>query len=76
VQDNRVGPETEEVYDDKFWEGLDFVCTALDNVDARLYVDQRCVYYQKPMLESGTMGTKGNTQVRKLRLRTLFALKC
>jgi len=40
------------------------VCTALDNVDARLYMDQRCLFYQLPMLESGTLGTKGNTQVR------------
>lgn len=39
------------------------VCTALDNVDARLYMDQRCLFYQLPMLESGTLGTKGNTQV-------------
>ncbi len=23
----------------------------------------RCVYYNKPLLESGTLGTKGNTQV-------------
>lgn len=35
----------------------------MDNVDARRYVDRRCVYYQKPLLESGTLGTKGNTQV-------------
>ena len=30
-----------------------------DNVfgDARLYVDQRCFYFQKPLLESGTIGT-------------------
>lgn len=28
-----------------------------------LYVDQRCVYYRKPLLESGTLGTKGNVQV-------------
>jgi ubiquitin-activating enzyme E1 len=28
-----------------------------------LYMDQRCVLYQKPLLESGTLGTKGNTQV-------------
>ena len=26
-------------------------------------MDRRCVYYQKPLLESGTLGTKGNTQV-------------
>ncbi len=60
---NKVAPDTEHVYDDAFWDGLDGVCTALDNIDARLYVDQRCVYYQKPLLESGTLGTKGNTQV-------------
>lgn len=23
----------------------------------------RCLFYRKPMLESGTLGTKGNTQV-------------
>lgn len=26
-------------------------------------MDQRCVLYQKPLLESGTLGTKGNVQV-------------
>ena len=28
-----------------------------------LYMDRRCVYYCKPLLESGTLGTKGNIQV-------------
>lgn len=59
----RVGPDTESIFDDKFWENLSGVCNALDNVQARLYVDQRCVYYMKSLLESGTLGTKGNTQV-------------
>jgi ubiquitin-activating enzyme E1 len=59
----RVGPDTEHVFSDDFWEPLDGVCTALDNVDARLYIDQRCVYYLKPLLDSGTLGTKGSTQV-------------
>lgn len=27
------------------------------------YMDRRCVYYRKPLLESGTQGTKGNVQV-------------
>jgi len=60
---NRVAPQTEATYDDAFWESLDGVVTALDNVEARLYVDQRCIYYQKPMVDSGTLGTKGSTQV-------------
>lgn len=59
---NRVSPETEGVFDDAFWEGLSCVVNALDNVSARLYVDSRCVYFGKPLLESGTLGTKANTQ--------------
>ncbi|TYJ23883.1 hypothetical protein E1A91_A08G222500v1 [Gossypium mustelinum] len=60
---NRVGPETEFVFNDDFWENLTVVINALDNVDARLYVDQRCLYFQKPLLESGTLGAKCNTQM-------------
>lgn len=60
---DKVSPDTENIYHDQFWESLDFVTNALDNVDARTYVDRRCVFYRKPLLESGTLGTKGNTQV-------------
>jgi ubiquitin-activating enzyme E1 len=60
---DRVGPETEDIFDDAFFEALDFVANALDNVEARKYMDRRAVYYQRPLLESGTLGTKGNTQV-------------
>lgn len=62
-QENRVGPETEVIYNDEFFEALDGVANALDNVDARNYMDRRCVYYRKPLLESGTLGTSGNVQV-------------
>ncbi|KAM3076209.1 E1 ubiquitin-activating protein [Clarireedia jacksonii] len=60
---DRVGQDTEHIFDEKFWQGLDGVTNALDNVDARTYVDRRCVFFRKPLLESGTLGTKGNTQV-------------
>merc|ERR1712038_1985360 len=59
----KVGPETEYLFGDDFYDKLSGVCTALDNVEARLYVDQKCLFYRLPMLESGTLGTKGNTQV-------------
>jgi len=35
----RVGPETEATFNDQFWEGLNFVVNAVDNINARLYVD-------------------------------------
>ena len=56
----RVGPDTEDALNDEFWEKLDFVVNAVDNIHARKYVDGRCVWYEKPLLESGTLGTKAN----------------
>jgi ubiquitin-activating enzyme E1 len=55
AQSNRVAPETQDVYDDAFWEQLDGVCTALDNMQARLYVDQRCVRVLLPVLSTAVL---------------------
>lgn len=63
AQQNRVCAETEEVYTHSFYTGLDGVAAALDNVDARVYLDQCCVRNKKPMLEGGTLGSKGHTMV-------------
>ena len=38
--EDKVAPDTENIFTDAFWDSLDCVCTALDNVQARLYVDQ------------------------------------
>ena len=59
----KVGPETESLFDESFWKSLDIVTNALDNVEARTYVDRRCILYVKPLVESGTLGTKGNVQI-------------
>lgn len=63
AHENRVGPEVENVYDDGFYDRLDGVMNALDNMDARTYMDRKCVYYRKFLIDSGTLGTMGNTQV-------------
>jgi len=70
---NRVGAETETLFNEDFYQSLDGVCNALDNVEARLYMDSQCVYYRKPLLESGTLGTKGNTQVVAPRLTESYS---
>jgi len=54
---------TEHIFNDAFWSSLDFITNALDNVKARQYVDGRSVLFEKPLLESGTLGTKANVQV-------------
>lgn len=48
---DRVGADTEHIFNEDFWNGLDGVTNALDNVDARTYVDRRCVFFRKPLLE-------------------------
>ena len=37
-----VKPETEDKFDDEFWDGLDLCWNALDNVHARRYSDDKC----------------------------------
>ena len=58
-----VGGSTEHVFTDEFWSGLDLCWNALDNVKARKYTDGRCLWYAKPLLESGTTGTMSNHEV-------------
>ena len=58
-----VADTTEHLFTEDFWNGLDLVCNALDNMKARLYVDGRCIFFEKPLLESGTMGTGANVDI-------------
>lgn len=59
----RVGPETEKVFSEDFFGKLDGVANALDNVDARIYMDRKCIFNRIPLVETGTLGTMGNVQV-------------
>ncbi|XP_034143073.1 ubiquitin-like modifier-activating enzyme 1 isoform X2 [Esox lucius] len=60
---NCLDPDSEKVYGYHFFMGLDGVAAALDNVEARVYLDSRCVHHQRPLLDGGTLGTKGSTLV-------------
>ena len=55
--------DTEDYFDDNFHSGIDIYLNALDNVDARTYMDTQAIKYSKPLIDSGTMGSKGNVQV-------------
>ncbi|CDU20777.1 ubiquitin-activating enzyme E1, putative [Plasmodium yoelii] len=59
----KVGQENEHIFNEQFWSKQDFIINALDNIIARQYVDNKCVWYSKPLFESGTLGTKGNVQI-------------
>ncbi|KAL4506801.1 hypothetical protein ABPG72_001222 [Tetrahymena utriculariae] len=60
---DKVHDGTINIFSDKFFSTLNVVANALDNVQARRYVDSRCVSNKKPLLESGTLGPKGHVQV-------------
>ena len=63
AMETRVEPKSEDIFDDKFWDSLDFVVNALDNMQARKYVDAQCVLHRKPLFESGTLGTQANSVI-------------
>ncbi|CAJ1969534.1 unnamed protein product [Cylindrotheca closterium] len=62
---SKVGDGEESTpFDDEFWsKKVGVVMNALDNVEARLFMDGQCVANEKPLVDAGTLGSKGNVQV-------------
>lgn len=63
VYEQKVCKETENIFDKKFHDKVDIYLNALDNIDARIYVDNLAIKYTKPLIDSGTTGGKGNVQI-------------
>jgi len=57
---DKVCEATSHIFTDTFFETTSVVTNALDNVQARRYIDTRCVSAKTPLLESGTLGPKGH----------------
>ncbi|WP_210131882.1 ThiF family adenylyltransferase, partial [Staphylococcus sp. GDK8D30P] len=57
---DKVHEGTSNIFTDSFFESLTVVTNALDNIQARRYIDSRCVTAKTPLLESGTLGPKGH----------------
>lgn len=51
------------IFTDSFWEGLDVVVSAVDTVEARLAIDEHCCRHGIPLVDAGTQGLLGSTQV-------------
>ena len=58
---DKMSDDNQKIIDDMAPE-LFGVINALDNIEARRYMDEQCFRYGKPLFESGTQGMKGNTQ--------------
>ena len=61
--DKELCKETEHIFNSNFWKNKNIVINALDNIEARSYVDKKCYIHEKPLFESGTLGNKANSQV-------------
>lgn len=59
----KVSFETENIFNDNFWEEQDLIIGAVDNQKARIYIDNQCTFYNKIFLESGTSGTSASSMV-------------
>lgn len=59
----KVSFETENIFNDNFWEEQDLIIGAVDNNKARIYIDNQCTFYNKIFLESGTSGTSASSMV-------------
>lgn len=46
----------------RWWEQFTYIYNALDNLEARRYVNKMCLFLSKPLMESGTTGFEGQIQ--------------
>ena len=59
----RVESESENFFDEEFWNKQDFIINAVDNLEARVYIAEQSLIYKKILIDSGTLGTKAHSQV-------------
>ena len=58
-----VAPENEHIFNENFWNSQTFIINAVDNIKARRYIDTQCTTYNRPLIDSGTLGTKAHVQM-------------
>ena len=58
-----VSPQTENIFNEDFWERNDFIIYAVDSIDARKYIDTKAIMFEKCAIDSGTRGVEGRSQI-------------
>ena len=58
-----IGENSENFFDEDFWESQDIIINAVDNIEARNYIDTQCTFFSKPYIDSGTLGTIASSNV-------------
>lgn len=55
-----VGAETENIFSDKFWDEQDIIFNAVDNVEARFYLNDKVCIHKKYHFDAGTLGVNSS----------------
>ena len=58
-----VAPVNEHIFNEAFWKNQTYIINAVDNIQARKYIDNQCTTYGKCLIDSGTLGTKAHVQM-------------
>ena len=58
-----VNKENENIFNEQFYLNQNFILTAVDNVEARRYIDSQCTKFSIPLIDSGTLGTSGSCKI-------------
>ena len=59
----KVCKETEAFFNEKFWTKQDIIISAVDNDDARVYLNNKCFKYNKLFLNAGTSGVRAKADI-------------
>lgn len=57
---NIVGQESENIFSDIFWDKQDIIFNAVDNVKAKLYLNEKVCIHQKYHVDAGTLGVNSS----------------
>ena len=58
-----VNDETRYLFDDEFIDKQNILISAVDNIEARKFIDNLSTFYNKIFIDSGTEGTKANSDI-------------
>ena len=58
-----VSSRNEHIFHQQFWNSKTFIINAVDNIEARKYIDNKCTTYNKCLIDSGILGTKAHLQM-------------
>ena len=58
---NLVCSDTENIFSDEFWDNQNIIFNAVDNVKARMYINEKVVIHQKYHVDAGTLGVNSSS---------------